>query len=201
VEDVPPRGPVILAEERGESGALRTLVALPAQADAYIASERADQNFGVGPLYLGYNLDGDHFGAQRMLLYFDVTSIPVDAVVHDATLHLRVSSFHPAKDDPMPTIIRRMASSWAEQSVTWNTEPTWGEIRAHAPVGNALDWYEWNLTSLVADWVDGAHVNDGIEIIGDERVRRRERVFYSRETGTDLFPRLIVDYTRLDDLY
>lgn len=200
VDEIPSREPVVLAEEQDAVGALRTLVAFPAKADAYISSEKADQSFGLGPLYLGYNLDGDHFGAQRILFYFDVTSIPTDAVVHDATLHLRVSSFHPLNDDPMPTILRRLASAWEEPSVTWNSEPTWGEIRAQASVGSALNWYEWNVTELVADWVAGRHENYGVEIIGDERVQHRERVFYSRETGTELFPRLVVDYTRLDDV-
>ncbi len=43
------------------------------------------------------------------------------------------------------------------------------------------------------------HAQLWVEIIGDERVQERERAFYSRETNTDFFPRLVVDYTVVQD--
>jgi hypothetical protein len=96
-------------------------------------------------------------------------------------------------------VLRRTASPWDEYTITWNGEPAWGEIRATADVGAALDWYAWDVTDLVADWTAGVHPNYGVEIIGDEQVQQRERAFYARETTTDFYPRLLVDYTDYDD--
>jgi hypothetical protein len=55
------------------------------------------------------------------------------------------------------------------------------------------------VTDLVADWVNGTYPNQGMEIIGDERIQNRERAFYSRETGTALYPQLVVNYTHSND--
>jgi hypothetical protein len=38
-----------------------------------------------------------------------------------------------------------------------------------------------------------------VEIEGDENVQQRERAFYSRETTTALYPRLVVSYTVVND--
>ena len=197
----PRRQPVVLQTEVLTHGATNTVVELSAEADAYIASEWPDDNFGSDALYLGYNLpDGVDFGAERLLLRFDVLStVPIDAVINMAHLRLRLNWSDPVDDDPMGTVLRRTASDWDESTVTWNSEPTWGEIRASADVGSASAWYEWEITDLVADWTDGTHDDYGVEIIGDERVQQRERIFYSRETGSGLYPRLVVGYTDFDD--
>jgi hypothetical protein len=75
VEREPPeRGAIVLEETEVEEGVLQTLVVLPAQADAYISSDRPGQNFGMEDLYLGYNLNG--YGAERILLRFNLEAIP-----------------------------------------------------------------------------------------------------------------------------
>ncbi|MFO7536872.1 MAG: DNRLRE domain-containing protein, partial [Chloroflexota bacterium] len=94
--EAPVREAVILQQERLSETAVRTVIELPATADTYIASERPNQNFGADALFLGYNLDGDHYGAQRMLLRFDVENqIPPGAVVTEAHLRLRLSFSSP----------------------------------------------------------------------------------------------------------
>jgi hypothetical protein len=195
------REPVVLRTEALAPGVTNTVVELPAEADAYIASEWPDYSFGSDALYLGYNLsDGASFGAERLLLRFDVLStVPIDAVINAAHLRLHLNSSNPAGDDPMGTVLRRTASDWDESTVTWNSEPAWGEIRASADVDTTATWYEWEVTDLVADWTDGTHKDYGVEIIGDERVQQRERMFYSREMGNGLHPRLVVDYTDFND--
>jgi hypothetical protein len=100
-------------------------------------------------LFLGYNLVGDHFGAQRMLLRFDVESvIPPGSTVDDARLHLRLAFSSPAGDAPMGTLLRRLASPWDEFTVTWTTEPEWTPVDDTTFVGSALDWYEWEITNV-----------------------------------------------------
>jgi len=199
--EAPEREPRVLERKTTPQGHVDTVVELPAEADVYIASEWPNQNFGMDALYVGYNQVGeDSFGAERMILRFDVLStIPEGSVINDARLKLRLNYSSPWDDDPMGTILRRLCSSWGEMDVTWNREPDWREIRARADVGSAVDWYAWDVTGLVQDWVDRTHANHGMEIIGDETVQQRERAFYSRETTNQYYPRLVVNYTVFHD--
>lgn len=188
----PEREPVVLFQT-----AANTIVALPASADSYIASERPFENFGSDALFLGYNDVGfDEFGAERILIAFDVDgSLPDNITINEASLRLRLSFATPSDDEPMGSIVRRLASPWQENSVTWATEPTWDGIYDTVFIGSTLAWYEWDVTDLVQEWTAGVHPNYGMEIIGDERVQERERAFYARETTTVYFPQLVVDYT------
>lgn len=83
--EAPPRQPVVL-EQNGPN----TILQLPPLADTYIASERPNQNFGSDALFLGFNLvGGDNYGAERMLLRFDIANnIPEGAVINSAVYGL-----------------------------------------------------------------------------------------------------------------
>jgi len=199
--EAPDREPEVLERTVTPEGLANVIVELPAEADTYIASEWPNQTFGSDALYLGYNLAGENnFGAQRMLLRFDILeNVPQGAVVNQASLRLRLNYASPDGDEAMGTVLRRLCSSWSETDVTWNREPDWREIRARAEVGAEEAWYTWDVTGLVADWAARQHANHGMEIIGDETVQQRERAFYSRETTNGLSPRLVVDYTAFND--
>lgn len=199
--EAPPREPVIVETKQRPDGTTDTVIEIPPEADAYIASERPFQNFGADALFLGYNdVDFDNFGAQRPLLRFDIEgNIPDGALVNEADLRLRLSFSSPANDTSMPTAVYRLASSWNEFGVTWSNQPARGGVRASLDVGSALTWYEWDITGLVAEWANGTQVNHGVELVGDEQEQQRERAFYSRETTSAFFPRLIVNYTDLGD--
>jgi hypothetical protein len=198
IRDAPPEEPVILWTETLPGG-VRSAIQIPASADTYIASARPAQNFGSDALFLGYNLD-DNFGAQRMLLHFNVLSaIPPAVAINSAELHLNLNYSSPPNDGAMGTVVRRTASLWDEHLVTWNTEPAWGEVRDTVFVGSVMGQYTWDVTGLVDDWVNGVYSNFGMEIIGDETVQQRERAFYAREATAGPTPRLVVDYTVWDD--
>lgn len=195
----PSRAPRYLLQEQVSAAQMRTVVELPAVADSYIASARPEQNFGGDSLYLGYSQLGDGFGAERLMVRFDIAAnIPANATINSARLRLRLAFSSPTADAAMPTVLRRLASHWNESTVTWNREPSWTDIDDRTSVGSALDWYEWEVRDQVAGWVSGT-ANHGVEIIGDERLQERERAFYSRETNTNFFPRLVVDYTVVQD--
>lgn len=194
--EAPPRQPIVL-----EQNGANTILQLPPLADTYIASERPNQNFGSDALFIGYNLaGGNNYGAERMLLRFDIANnIPEGAVINSAVLRLYLSFSSPTNDAPMGTVLRRLASPWSEFGVTWNTEPDWTMVDDTTFVGSTLTWYEWEMTEVVENWHLETYANDGVEIIGDEAVQQRERAFYARETPTQFFPQLVIDYTELND--
>ena len=199
-QPAPARQPVVLSQNAKPDGALQTVVELPAIADTYIASGQPDQPFGNNQLlYLGFNDDGpDRFGAQRILLRFNVDAIPDTADINDARVRLYLLQSIPGSGD-MRTILRRLNSDWDEALVTWNTEPEWAAVRDDTFVGSEVRFYEWEITDLVESWVEGELPNYGVELIGDERPGpARERIFRSR-FNDQFFPRLVVDYDELSD--
>lgn len=207
-DDRPPRVADRAAPERAvvtrpeAPEAVSSRIIIEADADTYIASERPYQNFGRSGLFLGYNLNGDVFGAERIFLHFDVEAyLPAGAVIDDAQMVLYLAYANPAGDAPMATYVRRIDEPWGEYTLTWNQEPEWGPIYdKFTDVGATPDTgYAWDLTDLVQQWVDGSQTNYGVELFGDERVQQRERSFYARETGTALYPQLVVDYRLISD--
>lgn len=198
----PEREPVILDSRQLSAVATQTTLEVAPVADTYIASNLPNTNFGNATgLYLGYNLASPNYGAERILMRFDLSLIPQAAAIDSARLRLYLAAATPGGDTAMNTILRRTNAPWQESGsngVRWNTEPAWGEIRSSNQIGAASGWYEWDIRDLVADWVRGTVPNYGLEIIGDETVRQRERIFHARETTTDLYPRLIVIFTAVD---
>jgi hypothetical protein len=190
----PQRAAQVLERTELENGAVQTVVALAPVGDTYIASDKPDENFGSGALFVGYN---NTYGAERSLLYFDVDAvIPAEATINSARLQLHLSYANPPDDAAMAMIVRDLLTPWNELTVTWNTEPTWGDVWATSDVGTTMGWYEWEIGDLVTTWVDGTRDNNGVEVEGDEDpARAAERAFYARETTTDNFPRLVIDYT------
>ena len=195
----PYREPEVLASAAAV-GAANTVLELPPMADTYVASGRPNQNFGADSLFLGYNNVGDRFGAERVLVRFDIAgNIPSGATINSAKLRLRVSLSSPNPDTAMNTQVGRPTSTWDETGVTWSNQPSITGQRSGTSVGSAQDWVEWDVTDFVRGWVNGNFSNNGLLIQGDEQVQERERIFYARETNTNFFPRLVVDYTTPQD--
>lgn len=191
----PTREARVLDVGAADAGGAQTVLELPAVADSYVASNRPGQNFGTGSLYLGYNQVDDAFGIQRIFLRFDIAgNLPTNATIQSAQLRLHLSFASPISDTAMTTVLRPLNTVW-DESVTWNTQPAMAAERPGIGVGSTLDWYTWDVTELVREWSTGATANNGVALIGDESVQQRERVFYARETTTDFFPRLVVEYT------
>lgn len=197
----PDRKPVVISEEALSPITSQTTTVFAPVADAYIASNYPDDNFGgADGLFLGYSQGGLDYGAERILLRFDgLDALPDDITIQEAELRLYLSYSNPDEDTPMDTVLRRLASSWGEDSITWNSEPVWGGVRASPSIGDSPGWYAWDITDLVAGWMQGIYPNYGVEIIGDENAQLRERVFFARETRTDFYPRLIITYTTGSD--
>ncbi len=176
--------------------AVHATVEIPVSRDTYISSNKPYQNFcNTNWLRVGYNQDSPNYGAVRMFLYFDLSSIPSDAAINHASFRIYMHSATPTGDSDMRLEARHLAASWDQCLVTWSShQPQWGPVFGEAWLDSTPGWKEGDVTELVQDWVYGTHANNGMMIMGDETVRERQRMFYSsREAG--MYPRLIVDYS------
>ena len=84
---------------------------------------------------------------------------------------------------PVPLVVARLTSDWSESTVTWANRPFGASPYAQA--STLLDQPQsatWDVTALVAGWVDGTQANYGLEIRGPEG-SRYERWLGSREAA------------------
>jgi hypothetical protein len=139
--------------------------------------------------------DGD-FDEGVVLLKFDLSSIPNNAIVNNATLQLYVRGN--VSDGGFPTTwgidIFRPTTSWNSNTVTYNTLPNKSPNKeANINIGTTIGiYYSTNLSDLVSSWINGSIVNRGLYIEGGASCQGCSITFDSSE-GT-FKPRLIIDF-------
>lgn len=147
-----------------------------------------------GPLFYG-------------LLKFDVASIPASAVISSAKL--RLYQFSSKKSGNMSVGVHRIDQAWTENEADWSTadgSTAWsvgvGGTYSSPAVSNtdisigSYTWYEWDVTPLMQEWVDGIAPNFGIELIHGSVNAGTNVSFASKEhADTSLHPQLLIEYT------
>lgn len=170
-------------------------------ADTYIR-ESSSNNFGTTHLRIGrINGNGKNF---RSILNFDLSSVPEGALINSATLRLFATG--QSGSAAYSINAHRITQDWTESGASW-TETDGSTLWSGGPGGSydstvidtvpagATGWYEWDLTPLVQEWVDGISTNQGIELIHTAVAKGNYLDFDSKEL-TDK-PELIIDYTPL----
>lgn len=179
------------AGQAAAPAAPQTTVTLTAVADATLKSWQANTNFGSDPtLSVGYShIDTDENAV--LLVRFDLSSLPADAIIDSANIQLYLESSSGL--DPVSPGLYLATSTWDESSVTWNTAPTAN------PVG--LTWQmdgtpgyktSISLASWATYWM--GNPNYGVMLHGSlTGPDYYQRVFSSRERGSNP-PGLVVTY-------
>jgi hypothetical protein len=172
----------VLLSQTFSGTATTTVLEIPASADTYVTSNKPDVNWGSdSSLYVGYDLFEAGSGAERTLLYFDISGfVPTGAVINQAYIELYQYAATPVGDQPMGNIIRNLYSWWYSWEVTWNShEPGWDGISEQGQIGADVGWQPFPITELVKEWVNGTTPNYGVIIIGDERVQERAGLLFT----------------------
>jgi hypothetical protein len=191
--------PIVLEETR--HGDVKTItLEIPAGADTFTTSGLPNNNWSNDPnLRVGFNQTLG-FGAERLYLFFNVSSIPSNATVQNATLRAFVNGFSPNGDAPMALLARFLSTPFDASLITWNNyNPSWGAEIGVGEVPAITGWREANFTGPVAEWVSGSRPNNGILIQGDETPQQRERIFTALNANNGLHPRLVVTYDIIVD--
>ncbi len=168
-----------------------------ANEDAYIKEEAYDENNGsTGTLVVGRTSGWD----RDILLTFDLSALPSDAVVQSATLKLwfeytaaRAQAVAEACN-VMPFVNR---GTWQEMTVTWNNAPVHNyNFDPASDINAAGSSVEWDVTNSVDDWERGVLDNHGFRLAGDRETGCTRR-FQSREGALDESwrPQLHIVYT------
>ena len=150
--------------------------------DSYISSGYPNSNFGSAT---NLNLGWDNLGpnAMRMVIKFDLSGIPSNAVIHSARLSIYQFAVLPFNDRNMDFKAQYMRQDWSEYGVTWNNANyLGGDQLPFGSIPSFIGYITGDATNMVKAWVSGQHPNYGLLITGDEiPSNNRSRRFYSRE--------------------
>jgi len=169
--------------------------------DTRITAERPDDNYCNDELVLG--MKGD---ARVLVQFLDLErSIPQNARIVNATLGLYVYNYG-QRTRPIPVAAYPVIRPWKECEATWNKASyyeLWGQagcddtVTDRSPV--ALDqtslyeydqWYEWQVTGAVVDWVKQPLQNQGLVLVPISEDGGEFDIWHSEYIG----PYLTVEY-------
>ncbi|MBN1677757.1 MAG: DNRLRE domain-containing protein [Candidatus Thermoplasmatota archaeon] len=144
-------------------------------------------------------------GQSRIIMMFNLSSVPADAIVKDATLLLYQRS---GKPQVIEYSIRAVNVSWDEQGVSWMTKDlthSWNNIGgdysdesfSSGTVEDSIGWHGFDLTRLVDLWLRGATPNYGFIIYPKPQVGDAEKIFTDCEITNkpEQRPKLVINYT------
>jgi len=125
------------------------------------------------------------------LIYFDLSSIPQNALITEAHLHLYCTS-NPSR---ITLGIGRLAgNSWTETGVTWKNQPDFSTPPSLKFFGgtNPDSWNAYNVTEFVETWHDNTYFNNGFQLFTQSNATGA--IFSDRESGNNRTPFLEVTY-------
>lgn len=157
--------------------------------DCVTSSYQPNTNLNGEGLAVCYNEPEGVYMAS--LVYFDISSIPGDAIINSA--YLRLYCFF----EPYATVLRigRLEQrSWTETGVTWNNMP-YGETPppfAYFTVAPNI-WNSYDVKEFVEGWHSGTYINNGFQLF--TTTAGALAMFYDRETGSSWAAFLAITYT------
>ncbi len=149
-------------------------------------------------------------GRYHALLRFDLSPLPAGAEVLSAMLSLY--SYSSDSSVSMVVEVLQVLRPWADTEVTWNearTGENWegpgcsaaGIDRDAAPcsvqtLSSAERWYDFDVTSVVAQWASGAAQNHGFVLVPSPSANSHR--FRSSDAGWERYrllrPKLVITY-------
>lgn len=185
------------------------ITTLISTADVYGRSGDASGNYGTA-----INIEAGHAAAPgifRSLLKFDLSTIPVYAIINTVTL--RLYRYYYDYANPVTVNLYRCLRDWIDIQATWNswksgnawqTPMAEGAADRDAAVlgsryctqGEGNGYHYWTITpAVIQDWVSGVYPNYGF-VIRAITENLNSIAWYSRDAGVadSNKPTLIVDW-------
>jgi hypothetical protein len=140
------------------------------------------------------------FARSVGLLQFDLSALPVDAVITSATLTL----FQAANNNQGRRYdVFRVTSDWAEATVTFNTRPTYDTNAVASlliPDDSPSAPRDWLITSLAQGWAAGSFSNFGMWIEEIPVQGDGSAIFRSSDEGIQANrPKLTITYNAVPE--
>ena len=184
----------------------QTTVNLTADFDAAIGyhdgNNTANTNFGSAVQNAAYTIPGNSgpLNINRALIHFDLSSIPQNAIITNARLNLYalgpIGSLSGHSGQNNSAYVKRVTSSWSENTVTWNTQPSTtiqNEVTLPASTNPLQDYLNIDVTSLTQDMISNS--NNGFLLKQVNEVVTNVLLFCSIDySDPNKFPTLEITY-------
>ncbi len=171
-------------------------VTLEPVADTHIEFHEnwVDENYGNDSIIQVLYQPAPVNAREQIFIKFDLSEIPGDSTVTNATLRLYVDSS--IGNELVSLAVLPVSDEWEELEITANNKPS----VADSPVSEAAiptsvnGYFNWSVTDLVRGWVNGDYPNYGLSITTKEDPESwYQRTFSSREGVYK--PLLTIEYT------
>ena len=168
--------------------------------DAFVSSENSSWNYNGFDLSVGSDTVNSVRRIYRIYLKFDLSPLPINAVVLDAKLALQPYLFPISiVTTPMQAGVFQVEIPWEEDMITWDNQPK-SSIIAEAvteiPYNPGVKFVYWNITGLFQGWQDGNITNNGMMVrVVDENLDYGYIGFWSSDYGeVSKRPKLDIKY-------
>ena len=112
--------------------------------DTWVSSLLFATNFGTTK-YAVIGKLSPVFGTCRMYISFDLSSIPANATITDAAIHL----YNAFGSLSSPVLVWRTSDSWNENALTWNNAPPFIGAALDSKMVSSVGWHSWSVTPAV----------------------------------------------------
>jgi len=190
----------------------QTTVTLQPEKDAVIrelAGTGDNTNYG-NEAYVNMHAwtNGGNEVVHRSLINFDLSNIPNGSTILNSELYLysdQNSTAYPNGHDltsgSNSCVIKRIISSWTENSVTWNSQPGTSVVNQVTIPQSTSSFQDYiiNVTSLVQDMIDDASNSFGFRINLQDETSYRRLVFASQDNvDITIHPKLVITYNAVN---
>ncbi len=169
------------------------VLTLTAHNDAWVEQANPSANHGTD-LELDLSPGSGGQNQALILLDFDLSGLPADAVVISATLSAYSAD---TASDPFPITPYANTEAWNEETVNWYGRPNASHLgdpaAEHVPEG----WTVFEVTHIVQAWQDGSLISNGITLKATTPAAGT-RTYQARDTATP--PELAIYYVRQVEL-
>jgi hypothetical protein len=175
-----------------EAGApLAESLSVLAGRDAWLNADAVTTNYGRDDdLWTGIFTYSGKMDERRLLVWFDISALPANAIVDSAQLEMTQTRASGAESYALWPY--QITGAWGEYSVTWENRPAASSAGDPPVVVNAVSGVKsWDVTRMAQAWQAGAQ-NHGILLLGDGTTVGA-RVYASRESQ-DAPGRLTIHY-------
>ena len=173
--------------------------------DALISSLEKSKNRGVYPDFvaMSWTVSGDPVD-YRSLIEFDLSNIPSGAVINSADLSLYSHDSpglgsHSTTSGSNESVLSRITSSWEENSVTWNNQPTTtieNQVFLSESSSSTQDYLNIDVTDLIEDMIADPSNSHGflLKLLNEQHYR--SLVFAASDhSDSGLHPKLEICYS------
>ena len=181
-------------------GGCQLSATLSATADTYLrgsATKGSKTNLRIGETNGGGNF-------HTLIRFAVLSTLPASATIVSATL--RLYEYRQVGGQTITGEAHKLTQDWVELQANWNNASTgvpWtsggggtydAAVLDSTAVNSAPDaWREWDVTTVVQEWVDSVSPDYGIAVVHAPVANGNRAQFRSREAGSNL-PELVVLY-------